>query len=94
MAEAPALMPLFEYRCQQCGEDFERLERHSSAAARCPACGGDDLEKLISRAAVSSEHTQKRALDGAKKRIAGQRYDHQYEQHKQYHDHDAEPHDH
>ena len=81
-------MPLFEYRCNACGERFEHLVRHSSPAARCPACRSEDLEKLISAAAVSSEHTQKRALDAGKKRVAGQRYDYQYEQHKSYHDHD------
>ena len=86
-------MPLFEYRCEKCGEEFEFLERHSSPKASCPSCGSEKLEKLISRAAVSSEGTQKRALDGAKKRVAGQRYDYQYEQHKEYHEHDSEPHD-
>jgi putative FmdB family regulatory protein len=83
-------MPLFEYRCEKCREEFEYLERHSTPAAKCPACGSKRLEKLISRTAVSSEHTQKRALDGAKKRVASQRYDYQYEQHKEYHEHDAE----
>lgn len=81
-------MPLFEYQCNACGERFEYLERHSSPAACCPACRSEDLKKLISAAAVSSTHTQKRALDGAKKRVAGDRYDYQYEQHKSYHDHD------
>ena len=84
-------MPLFEYQCNACGERFEHLERHSSPAARCPACQSEDLSKLFSAAAVSSAHTQKRALAGAKKRVAGQRYDYQYEQHKSYHEHD---HDH
>lgn len=86
-------MPLFEYRCRACGERFEHLERHSTPAARCPACQGEDLEKLISAAAVSSETTQKRALDAGKRRVAAQRYDYQYEQHKSYHEHDSD-HDH
>jgi putative FmdB family regulatory protein len=87
-------MPLFEYRCEKCGEEFEFLERHSSPTASCPACGSTELEKLISRAAVSSEGTQKRALESGKKRVASQKYDYQYEQHKEYHEHDSEPHDH
>ncbi len=44
-------------------------------------------------AAVSSEGTQKRALEAGKKRVASQKYDYQYEQHKEYHEHDSEPHD-
>ena len=83
-------MPIFEYRCVGCDERFDYLERHSSPPARCPACGGDQLEKLISAAAVSSEHTQKRALSRAKQRVASQRYDYQYEAHKSYHEHDHE----
>ena len=57
---------------------------------RCPACASEDLKKLISAAAVSSEHTQKRSLASAKKRVASQRYDYQYEEHKSYHEHDAD----
>ena len=86
-------MPIYEYACKDCGHRFEELVM-GSERPKCPRCLGPQLEKLISRAAVSSEHTQKRALDGAKKRVAGQRYDYQYEQHKEYHEHDSEPHDH
>jgi putative FmdB family regulatory protein len=87
-------MPVFDYRCTVCEERFDFLERHSTPRARCPACGSDQLEKLFSAAAVSSEHTQKRSLDRAKKRVAGQRYDYQYEAHKEYHEHDTERGDH
>ena len=87
-------MPLFEYRCAKCGEEFEFLERHSSPAAKCPACGGAELEKLISRSAVSSEQTQRRALESGKRRVASQRYDYQYEQHKHSHEHDPDPQEH
>ena len=83
-------MPIFEYQCVACGERFDYLERHSTPAARCPACQSDELKKLISAVAVSSGHTQKRSLDSAKKQVAGQRFDYQYERHKSYHEHDHE----
>ena len=43
-------MPLYEYRCQQCGEEFERFVRSFLAAGEvtCPACGSRQVERLIS----------------------------------------------
>lgn len=33
-------MPLYEYRCEQCGAEEERLESLSAAPTHaCPACG-------------------------------------------------------
>ena len=40
-------MPLFDFRCRACGEEFEALVRTGVAAA-CPACGATDLERLLS----------------------------------------------
>mgnify|MGYP003681935130 CR=1 FL=1 len=35
-------MPIYEYRCQECGEKFEKLVRsmNSALATECPNCGG------------------------------------------------------
>lgn len=46
-----ATMPLYEYRCRDCGQCFEELV--SSAAARenspeCPACRSTDTKRLLS----------------------------------------------
>lgn len=41
-------MPLYEYRCQQCGETSEFLQRFDDPPeTSCPKCGGS-LEKLLS----------------------------------------------
>jgi putative FmdB family regulatory protein len=32
-------MPIFEYRCQDCGHQFERLVRRADDAVDCPTCG-------------------------------------------------------
>lgn len=40
-------MPIYEYACQQCGNQFEQLVR-SGESVSCPACGSDQLRKLIS----------------------------------------------
>ena len=40
-------MPIYEYQCQECGEEFEKLIR-SPEKIECPECGGD-VKKLLSR---------------------------------------------
>jgi len=40
-------MPIFEYECATCGNEFETLVR-AGAAAECPGCGSTDLEKKLS----------------------------------------------
>ena len=56
-------MPLYEFRCRACLEEFEALVRpHDSEALRCPACGNSDLEQLLSSFAVSSEERTRAAV--------------------------------
>jgi len=44
-------MPIYEYRCQECGHELERLQRMSDAPLTdCPACGKAQLKRLISAA--------------------------------------------
>jgi len=40
-------MPIFEYECQGCTEEFELLVR-TDTPVRCPACGGEKLDKKFS----------------------------------------------
>ncbi|TKJ31780.1 MAG: FmdB family transcriptional regulator [Chloroflexi bacterium B3_Chlor] len=43
-------MPIYEYRCHDCGEKFEKLVRTSSDRTElsCPNCGSKQAEKLMS----------------------------------------------
>ncbi len=44
-------MPMYEFKCKQCGSQFEELILSSSASEEkidCPDCGSDDVEKLMS----------------------------------------------
>ncbi|MCU0253492.1 MAG: zinc ribbon domain-containing protein [Acidobacteria bacterium] len=44
-------MPIYEYRCQACGDEFEIIQKISEGPlVRCDKCGGR-LEKLLSRTA-------------------------------------------
>jgi putative FmdB family regulatory protein len=41
-------VPLYEYRCKQCGHQFEKIQSFSAPEEKvCPACGGE-VERLIS----------------------------------------------
>jgi putative FmdB family regulatory protein len=40
-------MPIFEYKCVDCGREFEAFVTSERTAA-CPACEGDNLTKLLS----------------------------------------------
>ena len=45
-------MPLYEYRCKQCGHQFEKIQSFSAPDEKeCPVCKGE-LERLISAPAV------------------------------------------
>jgi putative FmdB family regulatory protein len=40
-------MPLYDYRCTACGQQFELLVRSSTVPA-CPHCAATALERLVS----------------------------------------------
>jgi putative FmdB family regulatory protein len=42
-------MPIYEYRCQDCDYEFERMQKFSDPPLEdCPSCNGE-VQKLISR---------------------------------------------
>ena len=44
-------MPIYEYRCDDCGEELERLQRLNDEPLRdCPSCGKPALRRLMSAA--------------------------------------------
>lgn len=48
-------MPMYEYQCRQCGEQYEELRRIQDADRdlKCPFCGAEDVERLLSAFATS-----------------------------------------
>ena len=46
-------MPLYEYRCERCGMEFERIVFNESEKIECPECQGRDVRRLMSVCAFS-----------------------------------------
>jgi putative FmdB family regulatory protein len=67
-------MPIFEYVCKQCGNEFELLVRGQEKTA-CPKCKTADLERVISLPAIKSETTHALAMAAAKRRDKKQGYE-------------------
>lgn len=45
-------MPIYEYRCSECGHEFENIQRISEPdPTNCPACDAPKPGRLISRSA-------------------------------------------
>ena len=67
-------MPIYEYACKSCHEQFELLVR-GSTIPECQACGSRDLDKLLSLPRVKSESIRSQSMRAAKKRDAAQAQD-------------------
>jgi putative FmdB family regulatory protein len=60
-------VPIYEYRCTDCGHDFELLVLKNTTPV-CPRCASTTLDRQISIPALKSESTHAQALQAAKKR--------------------------
>ena len=59
-------MPLYEFRCNACGVEFEVLVR-GEAPQSCPACESADVKRKVSLFAVASDQTKQANLSTARK---------------------------
>ena len=53
-------MPIYEYICAKCGNEFERLVKSSSEKVNCPECSNSKVERKISvfSASVSADSSK------------------------------------
>ncbi|WP_272699278.1 FmdB family zinc ribbon protein [Desulfovibrio sp. Fe33] len=60
-------MPIYEYTCKKCGNEFEELVLGADTVVTCPECGSKDTEKLMSacRAKVDGGGPNLDALQGS-----------------------------
>ena len=60
-------MPLYEYRCSDCGNSLEVIQKFSEEPLQtCPECGGQ-MEKLLSAPAIQFKGTGWYVTDYASK---------------------------
>lgn len=64
-------MPLFDFVCKACNNEFEALVRNSSQP-RCPACDSEQLERQLSMPFAHTAGTHANAMKAAKRRDAKQ----------------------
>jgi len=51
-------MPIYEYKCQNCGHSFEQLQKVTDKLlSTCPECGKKQLKKLISNTSFQLKGT-------------------------------------
>ena len=74
-------MPLYEYICKACKEEFETLVRTQDPAPTCPSCHSSDLEKVITAAAMTSEEQVRTLVKNERKRLLPK---HKAEQNEEY----------
>jgi len=49
-------MPVYEYQCNKCGHCFEFLLMQQDEKPRCELCNSDDLKRLLSTFATTSDN--------------------------------------
>jgi putative FmdB family regulatory protein len=58
-------VPLYDFKCRDCGEQFEALVLKTEPA--CPACQSRNLEQLISMFSVDSASIRQSNIQSARK---------------------------
>ena len=61
-------MPLYEFQCKACNHRFEKIQKFSDPMPdKCPACGKDAVEQMLSAPAVQFKGSGWYVTDYAKK---------------------------
>ena len=90
-------MPIYEFECSGCGHRFEELvlpwiKNDEPKAAECPACKGQDVHRVLSSFAVSSEAVRQHNLEKARVKARAVHKEKETEEFKQVLEHAAEHH--
>ena len=79
-------MPIYEYQCKGCSNQFEQVVLPKTTP-QCPACKSQELERLLSHFAVSSEGTRQTNLTSARKQARKTQLDKAHAEHEAMHHH-------
>ena len=80
-------MPIYEYACRSCANQFEALVRKATVP-ECPECRSQDLDRLLSLPVVKSESTRQQVRRDVKRRDARQAAETTYTQRQYEANHD------
>jgi len=64
-------MPIYEYECKSCGNVFERIMKTGEGEPACPACGRQEMKKLV---ASFRTNTWSTFLDRMEKRVNPEKF--------------------
>jgi putative FmdB family regulatory protein len=67
-------VPLFDFRCRNCGNLFETLVRTGDSPV-CPSCASADLEKQLPTFALSTDERKAAAAKQSRQRQISKRKD-------------------
>jgi putative FmdB family regulatory protein len=56
-------MPIFEYVCRNCDQEFETIVPRHDSPAGCPNCNSENVEKQLSVFAVSGGSTSQSSFN-------------------------------
>lgn len=56
-------MPIYEYACPTCGQDFEKRLFRTTEKVDCPSCGGSDVKRRLSSFSVGRSSPKMAACD-------------------------------
>jgi len=48
-------MPIYEYRCDACGKDFEKYQPRVQGEAACPSCASQQVSRKLSVFGMKSD---------------------------------------
>lgn len=64
-------MPIYEYKCDACGHEFELLVRGDMQPS-CEKCASESIKRLLSLPSIKSETTRGLAMKAARRRDKAQ----------------------
>ncbi len=85
----PPTMPIYDFICQDCNNEFEALVR-GSVLAKCSACGSEKLERQLSMPNMKTESTKAMSMAAAKRRDKSQGAERVYTQREYEKNHDSD----
>ena len=63
-------MPIYDYKCRGCGQEFELIVLRDTVSA-CPSCHSQELEQQVSGFAVSSAESRQANVKAARRQYVG-----------------------